>query len=269
MTDGVLTNMLIGPQISPADADLAARLAALRAAIAGAAASVGRSEESITLIAVSKGHAAERVRQACSLGIRHVGESYLQEALAKRAALAGLPLIWHFIGRLQANKTRPIAEQFDWVHGVDRLHLAERLSAQRPAALPSLSVCIQVNVAGEASKGGVAPAALAPLAAAIERLPRLTLRGLMCILPAALPPAANRRLFATVRACLAQLNDSASAAPTPRRLDTLSMGMSEDFAEAIAEGATFIRIGTALFGPRPPAPGAGNPGPSPSTAGLG
>jgi hypothetical protein len=261
MTDGVLTNMLIGPQISPADTALAARLAALRATIASAAASAGRTEESITLIAVSKGHAAERVRQAVSLGIRHVGESYLQEALGKRAALAELPLVWHFIGNLQANKTRSIAEQFDWVHGVDRLHIAERLSAQRPVTLPPLNVCVQLNLAGEASKGGIEPATLAPLAAAIQQLPRLTLRGLMCILPAALGADANRRLFATLRACLAQLNGSCSG-PLARRLDTLSMGMSEDFPEAIAEGATFIRIGTALFGPRQrPAP--------PSTAGLG
>jgi len=267
MTDGVLTNMLIGPQISPAEAALAARLAALRAAIAAAAARAGRTEESITLVAVSKGHAPERVRQVFSLGIRNVGESYLQEALAKRAALAGLPLVWHFIGRLQANKTRPIAEQFDWVHGVDRLHIAERLSAQRPAALPALNVCLQVNVAGEASKGGVAPAALAPLAAAIERLPRLKLRGLMCILPAALGSSANRQLFAAARACLDRLNDSRSEPAAGRRLDTLSMGMSEDFAEAIAEGATCIRVGTALFGARPEPP-AGTALP-PTTAGLG
>jgi PLP dependent protein len=271
MTDGVLTNMLIGPQISPADTALAARLAALRAAIAGAAAEAGRTEESITLIAVSKGHAAEQVRQAYSLGIRHVGESYLKEALAKRAALADLPLVWHFIGRLQANKTRPIAEQFDWVHSVDRLHIAERLSAQRPAALPSLNLCVQVSVAGEPGKGGIEPAALASLAGAIGRLPRLTLRGLMCILPAAMEPGANRRLFASLRACLAGLVGSCSDPVTARRLDTLSMGMSEDFPEAIAEGATFIRIGTALFGPRQGArPAQATHGPTPpSTAGLG
>ena len=262
MTDGVLTNMLIGPQISPADTALAARLAALRAAIGSAASRAGRTEESITLIAVSKGHAAGQVRQAFSLGIRHVGESYVQEALAKRAVLADLPLVWHFIGRLQTNKTRPIAEQFDWVHGVDRLHIAERLSAQRPATLPALNVCVQVSVAGEAGKGGVAPASLAPLAAAIGCLPRLRLRGLMCILPANLAPDANRALFAVLGECLARLNASYSDSPTAARLDTLSMGMSEDFAEAIAEGATCIRIGTALFGPRrAPTP--------PSTAGLG
>jgi len=249
--------MLIGPQISPADAALAARLAALRVAIAGAAASAGRTEESITLIAVSKGQDAGRVRQVCSLGVHHVGESYLREALAKRAALAGLPLTWHFIGRLQANKTRAIAEQFDWVHGLDRLHIAERLSDQRPAAMPPLNVCIQVNVAAEAAKGGVAPAALPELAAAVGRLPRLSLRGLMCILPAGLERAANRRLFGAVRACLAQLSAAgtggapeAGPARASRCLDTLSMGMSGDFAEAIAEGATCIRIGTALFGPR-------------------
>jgi hypothetical protein len=259
--------MLIGPQISPAEAALAARLTALRAAIGAAAARAGRTEESITLIAVSKGHGAERIRQAFCLGVRNVGESYVQEALAKRAALAELPLVWHFIGRLQANKTRPIAEQFDWVHGVDRVHMAERLSAQRPAALPALNVCLQVNVAGEASKAGVPPAALAPLAAAVERLPRLRLRGLMCILPPALGPAANRALFAAVRACLDRLNDSGSEAQAGRRLDTLSMGMSEDFAEAIAEGATCIRVGTALFGARPEPPERGAL--PPTTAGLG
>jgi PLP dependent protein len=277
MTDGVLTNMLIVPQISPADADLAARLSALRTAIARAAASAGRSEESITLIAVSKGHAAARVRAAAALGITDVGESYVQEAVAKRAALADLPLTWHFIGRLQANKTRLIAEQFDWVHGLERLHVAERLSAQRPAALPALNVCLQLNIAAEARKGGVDPAALHPLAAAIGRLPRLRLRGLMAILPAGLDAAANRRLFAAARAQLQDLNAAgvADADANPgtglgtgtgsSTLDTLSMGMSEDFPAAIAEGATLIRIGTALFGPRAPAGAAA----APSTAGLG
>ena len=256
MTDGVLTNMLIGPQISPDDAALAVRLATVRTAIAAAAAASGRSEDSITLIAVSKGHCAERIRQAAGLGVRDLGESYLQEALNKRTALAALPLSWHFIGRLQANKTRAVAEQFDWVHGVERLHIAERLSAQRPAVLAPLQVCIQVNVAGETRKGGAEPSALPALAEAIGRLPRLRLRGLMCILPAGLEPARNLALFSTVRTLLQQLDDGAG------RLDTLSMGMSGDFAEAIAAGATQVRIGTALFGPRAPDI-------APSTAGLG
>jgi hypothetical protein len=200
-----------------------------------------------------------------------VGESYLQEAIGKRAALADLPLTWHFIGRLQANKTRSIAEQFDWVHGVDRLHIAERLSAQRPASLPPLNTCIQLNIAEEPAKAGVAPADLPGLAAAIATLPGLKLRGLMCMLPAGLDPPTNRRLFAATRGWLERLNAQRRAAPAsaPARgapapappLDTLSMGMSEDFPEAIAEGATCIRIGTALFGPRQRAPT--------STAGLG
>lgn len=270
MTDGVLTNMLIGPQISPAVAPLAARLSELRAAIASAAASAGRTDDCITLIAVSKGHGAERVRQASELGIRDVGESYLQEALAKRRALADLPLVWHFIGRLQANKTRVIAEHFDWVHGLDRLHIAERLSAQRPASLPPLNLCIQLNIAGESSKAGVDPSALPALAAGVGRLPGLRLRGLMCILPPALGTTANRRLFAAVRAELERLNATRDGAGG--RLDTLSMGMSGDFREAIAEGATCIRIGTALFGPREQAPPPVPPGsaaPPPSTTGLG
>ncbi len=212
MTDGVLINMLIGPQISPADAALAARLTTLRAAIAQAAASAGRSEDSVTLIAVSKGHGADRVRAAAGLGLTHVGESYLQEAIAKRAALADLPLIWHFIGRLQANKTRTIAEQFDWAHGLDRLHIAERLSAQRPAMLPSLNVCIQLNIGGEASKGGIEPAALPALAAAVGRLPRLRLRGLMCVLPATQDTRTRRRLFAAVRTS----SNGSTPPPAPR-----------------------------------------------------
>jgi pyridoxal phosphate enzyme (YggS family) len=264
MTDGVLTNMLIGPQISPDVAALAARLSALRGAIAAAAAAAGRSEDSITLIAVSKGQAAESIRQAAGLGVRNVGESYLQEALPKRAQLAALALTWHFIGRLQANKTRAIAEQFDWVHGLERLQIAERLSAQRPAALPPLDVCIQVNVASEIGKAGVAPSDLPSLTDAVARLPRLRLRGLMCILPAGLEPERNLELFGRLAAELKRLNEGG------HRLDTLSMGMSGDFSEAIAAGATQVRIGTALFGPRQA--GGGPPGAAqaaPPTAGLG
>jgi pyridoxal phosphate enzyme (YggS family) len=234
----------------------------VRAAIAAAAAASGRTEDSITLIAVSKGHDAERIRQAASLGVRDLGESYLQEALIKRTALAALPLRWHFIGRLQANKTRGVAEQFDWVHGVDRLHLAERLSAQRPPALAPLQVCIQVNVAGETRKGGAAPSALPALAEAIAQLPRLRLRGLMCILPEGLKPERNLVLFSAARTLLQQLDAGAG------RLDTLSMGMSGDFPEAIAAGATQVRIGTALFGPRA-ADRDRAPDIAPSTAGLG
>jgi hypothetical protein len=262
MTDGVLTNMLIGPQISAVDEALAGRLTALRAAVAAAAAASGRSEHSITLVAVSKGHAAARLRVAAALGIGDFGESYLQEALSKRRSLTDLPLTWHFIGRVQANKTRLIAEQFDWVHAVDRLPIAERLAAQRPAGATPLNVCIQVNIAAEASKGGVGPAELPDLAAALACLPRLALRGLMCILPAGQSAAVNRSQFRAVRSLLAALDDGRG------RLDTLSMGMSADFREAVLEGATLLRVGTALFGPRS-APGHDGPAAPPSAAGVG
>ncbi len=223
---------------------MAERLTALRAAIAAAAAQSGRSEQSVTLVAVSKGHGAGRVRAAAALGLTHFGESYLQEALAKRPALADLPLRWHFIGRVQANKTRSIAEQFDWVHGLDRLHIAERLSAQRPPAAAPLDVCIHVNIAAEASKAGVPAAELPELAARVAQLPRLRLRGLMCILPAGQSVQANRAHFRALRELLAAIDAGRG------RLDTLSMGMSADFREAVLEGSTLLRVGTALFGPR-------------------
>jgi len=238
--------MLIGPQISAADGALALNLRALRARIASAAAAAGRSERSITLVAVSKGHSEQHLRAAADLGMRDFGESYLQEALDKRASLAARALTWHFIGRVQTNKTRPIAESFDWVHGIDRLRVAERLSAQRPAALAPLQVCIQVNIAAEPGKAGVAPDAAAALAAAMARLPRLQLRGLMCILPQGLQSQANRGAFGALRALLADINAGHGG-----QLDTLSMGMSADFDDAIAEGATLLRVGTALFGARP------------------
>jgi pyridoxal phosphate enzyme (YggS family) len=176
--------------------------------------------------------------------VRNFGESYLQEALEKRAAVGDLELTWHFIGRLQANKTRPIAESFAWVHGVDRLKIAERLSEQRPYYAPVLNVCLQVNVAGEESKGGVSLAELPALAAAVAGLPRLKLRGLMCIAPEEDDPARQRGWFAKVRQALEALNE------TGMGLDTLSMGMSGDLEAAILEGATLVRVGTALFGPR-------------------
>jgi len=259
--------MLIGPQISAADAALAERLQALRAAIAAAAAASGRTEESITLVAVSKGHDERAIRAAAALGVRDFGESYLQEGLSKCAALADLPLTWHFIGRIQANKTRAIAEHFDWVHGIDRLKIAERLSAQRSATRPALQVCIHVNIASEPSKAGIPAAQLPQLAAQLGRLPRLQLRGLMCILPEGRGTASNRRDFAALRALLERLRAQGAA------LDSLSMGMSGDFREAIEEGATLVRIGTALFGPRAPAPGPAGRMDSapaaPSAAGLG
>jgi pyridoxal phosphate enzyme (YggS family) len=224
--------------------NLPEHLAALRSRMAAAAAAAGRSADSVTLLAVSKGQPAELIRAAAAAGVTDIGESYLVEALAKMAALGDLPLTWHFIGRLQANKTRHVAEHFAWVHGLDRLKLAERLAAQRPYHAPALNVCIQVNLADEASKGGVPPQEAPALAAAVAALPRLALRGLMCIPPEESDPARQRAWFARLRA----LRDSLNAGGLG--LDTLSMGMSGDFEAAIQEGATLVRIGTALFGPR-------------------
>ncbi|HEY3730696.1 MAG TPA: YggS family pyridoxal phosphate-dependent enzyme [Steroidobacteraceae bacterium] len=217
----------------------------LRAEVAGAAAGAHRSVESVTLVAVSKGHGAQQIRTAAALGVTDFGESYLQEALPKIDALADLPVTWHFIGRVQTNKSAPIAQRFAWVHGVDRLKVAERLSAQRPHYAPALQVCIQVNIARESAKAGIEPDAAADLAAAIRELPRLRLRGLMCILPAGQSADNNRPDFQALRQLLRQLNERIGG------LDTLSMGMSADYREAIEQGATLIRIGTAIFGPRP------------------
>lgn len=238
--------MLIAPHNSPAAAKILANLRQLELRIAAAATASGRNVESITVVAVSKGHDATAIRAATAAGSRHVGESYAQEALPKMQELADLAVTWHFIGRLQANKTRAIAERFDWVHGVDRLRVAERLSAQRPHYAHPLQICLQVNIAGEALKAGVAPAEASVLAQAVVMLPRLQLRGLMCILPEDLTAADNRRHFATLRALGDQINDALPGRP----LDSLSMGMSGDFREAIMEGATMVRIGTAIFGPR-------------------
>jgi PLP dependent protein len=236
--------MLIAPQNSPAASDVAANLALLRAQVAAAVRDAGRSEDCITLLAVSKGHTAEAVRAAAAAGLRHFGESYVEEALPKIQGLRELELTWHFIGRLQANKTRPIAEHFDWVHGIDRLKVAERLSAQRPEYAPPLQVCLQVNIAAEVQKAGVDPAQASELAAAVHALRRLRLRGLMCILPAGRGAEADLRDFGALRDLQLQLNRRGLG------LDTLSMGMSGDFRAAIAAGSTLIRIGTALFGPR-------------------
>jgi pyridoxal phosphate enzyme (YggS family) len=237
--------MLIGPQISPADATIANNLQALRAEIAAAATGAHRSDDCITLVAVSKGHGAAQVRAAAACGVSDFGESYLQEALPKIAALRDLALTWHFIGRIQANKTAAVAADFDWVHGIDRLRIAERLSAQRPHYAPPLQVCIQVNIAGEAAKAGIEPAAAPQLVQAVGALPRLKLRGLMCILPPGGSALENRATFGAMQLLLQQLNAQGAG------LDTLSMGMSADFREAIAQGATLIRVGTAIFGPRP------------------
>ena len=231
-----------------ASQNLPDRVHALRTQIAAAAARAGRNVAEITLLAASKAQPAAAIRAAAAAGITDFGESYLNEALDKMDALEDLSLTWHFIGRLQANKTRPVAERFQWVHGLDRLHLAERLSAQRSVHLPPLNVCLQVNLGGEASKAGVAPGELAALAAAVAPLPRLRLRGLMCLPPAESDPARQRAWFARLR----ELRETLNAAGA--RLETLSMGMSGDFESAILEGATVVRIGTALFGPRAPAP---------------
>ena len=224
--------------------NLPEHLAALRARMAAAAVAAGRNVDSVTLLAVSKGQPAELIRAAAAAGLTDVGESYLAEALGKLAALGDLPLTWHFVGRLQANKTRQVAEHFAWVHGVDRLKIAERLAAQRPYLAPALNVCIQVNLAGESTKGGVPAAEVPALAAAVAALPRLALRGLMCIPPEETDPQRQREWFARLRILRDSLNTGSV------NLDTLSMGMSGDFEAAIQEGATLVRIGTALFGPR-------------------
>jgi pyridoxal phosphate enzyme (YggS family) len=241
--------MLIGPQNSASAAALAQRHRALRARIAAAASAAGRNEDCVTLLAVSKGHGAAEVQALAQLGVENFGENYLQEALPKLDALAGMELTWHYIGRLQANKTRPIAERFAWVHSVDRLRTAERLAAQRPHFAAPLNVCLQLRLADIEERSGATPAEIPALAAAVAALPRLRLRGLMCMLPEGLEPPAQRARFGEVRALFDRLNRDGAG------LDTLSMGMSGDLEAAIACGATLVRVGTALFGPRPPAAG--------------
>jgi PLP dependent protein len=216
----------------------------LRNRIEAAARAAGRNVDSVTLLAVSKAQPANMVRAAAGQGLRDFGESYLQEALDKMGTLDDLPLTWHFVGRLQSNKTRAVAAAFGWVHGVDRVKIAERLSEQRPFHAPPLNVCLQVNIAGEASKGGVTRTELPELASAVAKLPRLKLRGLMCIPPDEEDTTRQRAWFAELRRELESLNAAGA------RLDTLSMGMSGDFEAAIMEGATIVRVGTALFGAR-------------------
>jgi hypothetical protein len=224
---------------------IAANLQGVNSRIERSARSVGRNPREIVLVAVSKTFGPDAVRAAYSVGQRDFGESYVQEALAKIAALADLGLTWHFIGPVQSNKTRPIAESFAWVHAVDRLKVAERLAAQRPAVMPALQICIEVNVSGEATKAGVSPDELRPLALAVSRLPRLELRGLMAIPAPTADSALQREHFESLRALRDALNRDGFA------LDTLSMGMSDDFEAAIAAGSTMVRVGTAIFGPRP------------------
>jgi pyridoxal phosphate enzyme (YggS family) len=204
-----------------------------------------RPPGSVTLLAVSKGQPAARIAAVAAAGQRCFGESYLQEALDKMAAVRELELDWHFIGPVQANKTRGIAEHFNWVHSVDRWKIAQRLSEQRPASLPPLNVCLQVNISQESSKHGLSITELLPLTRAIAGLPRLRLRGLMAIPAPRTGFAAQRRPFARLR----ELQEELIVSGIP--LDTLSMGMSDDLEAAVAEGATLVRVGTAIFGPRP------------------
>jgi PLP dependent protein len=241
--------MLIGPQNSPAAGELAQRFRALRARIAAAAAAAGRNEDCVTLLAVSKGRSAAAVQALAQLGVENFGENYLQEALPKLAALAGMELTWHYIGRLQANKTRAVAERFTWVHSIDRARTAGRLAAQRPHFAAPLNVCLQLRLAASAERSGATAAELPALVAAVAALPRLRLRGLMCMLPEGLAPEQQRTAFAEVRALYDRLNRDGAG------MDTLSMGMSGDFEAAIAAGSTMVRIGSALFGPPPPADG--------------
>ncbi len=202
------------------------------------------------MVAVTKEQTAESIRVAATAGVTDFGESYVQEALPKLEVLTDLALRWHFIGGIQSNKTRAIAERFDWVHSIDRLSIARRLSEQRPFHASPLNLCIQVELVPEPTKGGVEPAQVAQLASAAAELPRVRLRGLMCVPPPQPDTAAQRALFGRLRTLLEDLNASGHA------LDTLSMGMSGDFEAAIAEGATLVRIGTALFGNRLPVQGS-------------
>jgi PLP dependent protein len=223
---------------------IASNLQAVRDAIAAAATGAGRQANDISLLAVSKTFAPDALREAFFAGLTCFAESYVQEALDKIAALRDIPIEWHYIGPIQSNKTRAIAENFAWVHSVDRLKIAERLSEQRPARLPKLQLCLQVNISGEGSKSGVAPNEAGALAHAIAKLPGLKLRGLMTV-PAPGDDIAGQSLpFAQLRKLRDQLNRQGL------QLDTLSMGMSHDFVAAIAEGATIVRIGTAIFGDR-------------------
>ena len=230
--------MLTGPHFSPA------RLEAVRERIAAAERRAGRAPGSVRLLAVSKQQPLEAIAAAAGAGQLEFGENYVQEGVAKVEALRGLPLTWHFIGRVQGNKTREVAEHFQWVHTVDRERIAARLDAQRPHVAGPLDVLLQVRLADEPGKGGVAPAELPRLADAVARLPRLRLRGLMCIPPPGADEAAQRMPFRRLRELLGDLNRHGHS------LDTLSMGMSDDLEAAVLEGATIVRVGTAVFGPR-------------------
>ncbi|QHF01407.1 MULTISPECIES: YggS family pyridoxal phosphate-dependent enzyme [Pseudomonas syringae group] len=220
---------------------IASNISTLEQRIRTATVEAQRDPASVGLLAVSKTKPSSDLREAYAAGLRDFGENYLQEALSKQAELADLPLCWHFIGPIQSNKTRAIAEHFAWVHSVDRLKIAQRLSEQRPEGMEPLNICIQVNVSGEASKSGCTPEDLPALASAISALPRLKLRGLMAIPEPTEDRDEQQAAFAAVRTLQEQLG---------LPLDTLSMGMSHDLEAAIAQGATWVRVGTALFGAR-------------------
>jgi pyridoxal phosphate enzyme (YggS family) len=248
--------MLTGPQISAemtaettmsneARQELTRRWRETRTRIAAAAAEYGRLSDSVGLVAISKGHPAEAIRHLASLGQRDFGENYLQEALPKLEALKDLKLTWHFTGQLQGNKTRAVAERFDWVHTLDRERIALRLNEQRPYYAPPLNICVQVSLVPEPGKGGVPPAEVLALARKVTTLPKLKLRGLMCIPPPRDTFEEQRALFEQLAACQRQLLEAGL------EVDTLSMGMSADLEAAVAAGATWVRIGTALFGERP------------------
>jgi len=223
---------------------IANNLQQLRARLQQACSEAGRAPQEVTLLAVSKTFGADAVLEAHAAGQNAFGENYIQEAVEKITALAHLPLQWHCIGPIQSNKTRPVAEHFDWVHTVDRLKIAQRLSEQRPAHLAPLQVCIQVNVDGGPTKSGVAPQDALALARQVAVLPRLQLRGLMCIPEPAPDFVASCAVFARAKA----LFDAIRAAGLP--LDTLSMGMSADLEAAVASGSTLVRVGSAIFGKR-------------------
>ena len=220
------------------------RLGRVQQRIAAAARAAGRDPATVSLLAVSKTWGLDAVREAAAAGQRVFGENYVQEGVDKVKALRAMGLEWHFIGPLQSNKTRPVANAFDWVHSIDRLKIAERLAEQRAAHLAPLKVCIQVNVSAEDSKSGVAPEQLGALAHAVAALPRLQLRGLMCIPEPSADAAVLRARFAVLRELQAGLVADGLV------LDTLSMGMSQDIELAVAEGATIVRVGSAIFGER-------------------
>lgn len=232
--------------------DIATNIAALKSRILQASTKNSRDTSDITLIAVSKKQPACAIAAAHAAGQQHFGENYVQEAIAKMGELGQNSLIWHYLGPIQANKTRAIAEHFDWVHSVDRLKVAQRLAAQRPASKPALNVCLQVNIDRDPAKAGVDAGACAELAQQVARIPGLQLRGLMAI-PARSESAVQtrasfRRLHELYQQVAAQLLHEDCDVP----FDQLSMGMSGDFELAIAEGATMVRVGTAIFGPRSP-----------------